>query len=73
MISLAENPINKKILALHFSRSAPGYDLNAGLQREIAFQLADWAFPRRDPTGPECRRVLEIGCGTGLLTSFLLE
>jgi len=70
---LAENYINKKILALHFSRSAPDYELNAGLQREVAYQMVDWAFPLKSSGSRDVRRVLEIGCGTGLLTSFLLE
>ena len=68
-----ENYINKKILALHFSRSARRYDLNAGLQREIAYQLVDWAYPLENQGNLDTRRVLEIGCGTGLLTAFLLE
>jgi malonyl-CoA O-methyltransferase len=65
--------INKKILALHFSGSAGDYDSNADLQREIAFQLADWAFPPQSTGKKIFRSVLEIGCGTGLLTAFLLD
>ena len=63
--------VNKKIMALHFSSSAEDYDRNAGLQREIAWQLVEWAQDALDfETRP---RVLEIGCGTGLLTKFLVE
>jgi len=70
---VAENLINKKILALHFSRSAPRYEMNVGLQREIAYQLAEWAFPPTVRENLDTPRMLEIGCGTGLLSAFLLE
>lgn len=63
--------INKKILALHFSNRAESYDRAAFLQREIAYQLVERSFP--DPTSASCRDILELGCGTGFLTRFLLE
>jgi len=64
--------VNKKILAIHFSKSAANYDKFALLQREIAFQLVEWAH-WKDEFQPERARVLEIGCGTGFLTRFLAE
>ena len=69
----AQGRINKKLLALHFSSSAPTYDSHAALQREIAWQLVDWAAPRLSFAGGAPRRALDIGCGTGFLTGFLLD
>lgn len=62
--------INKKILALHFSNRAETYDRAAQLQREIAYQLVERSFPEPPPTACD---ILELGCGTGFLTRFLLE
>lgn len=62
--------VNKKILALHFSKSAASYDKYALLQKEIAFQLVEWA-DREKILFPGVVKVLEIGCGTGFLTGFL--
>ena len=64
--------VNKKILALHFSKSAESYDSLAHLQREIAYQLVDWALAGEN-IRPGKLRVLEIGCGTGFLTCFLIQ
>ncbi len=64
--------VNKKILAIHFSKSAANYDRYALLQKEIAFQLVEWA-DQGDILSLEGARVLEIGCGTGFLTGFLAE
>ena len=64
--------VNKKILAIHFSKSAANYDRCALLQKEIAFQLVEWA-DRENALEAVAARVLEIGCGTGFLTGFLAE
>lgn len=53
-------------IAAAFGRQAGVYDRHAGLQRDVA-QLLSERFP--DMSRP---RVLEIGCGTGLLTGHLL-
>ncbi|MBW7995841.1 MAG: methyltransferase domain-containing protein [Candidatus Glassbacteria bacterium] len=68
-----DSRVNKKIMALHFSRSASTYEKHATLQREIAWQLVDWAAPRLDFPGGGPRAALDIGCGTGFLTGFLLD
>lgn len=70
---MTSSQVNKKILALHFSGSARKYDTEATLQREIAFQTAQLACLSENGGQAVVPRVLEIGCGTGFLTSFLLE
>ena len=59
-------------MALHFSAGAKNYQALAGIQREIAYQLAEWADLREEAGGVPLS-VVEIGCGTGNLTGFLLE
>lgn len=51
-----------------FSGAARGYDEHAGVQRIVAATLADLARGQPLPARP---RILEIGCGTGLLTRRL--
>ncbi|MCE5271095.1 methyltransferase domain-containing protein [bacterium] len=72
---MAEIRLNKKILALHFSQNAARYHREARLQREIAFQLAELAFPEDGgaPTRDRLVSVLELGCGTGFLTGHILH
>ncbi|MBL8640187.1 MAG: methyltransferase domain-containing protein [Alphaproteobacteria bacterium] len=53
----------------HFSNAAQTYDGAADIQREIAEKLA--AHIVRLTPRCEDLRILEIGCGTGLLTSHL--
>jgi malonyl-CoA O-methyltransferase len=56
-----------RAVARRFAAKATGYDARAELQHKVAAGLAGF-FPAR--TSPS---VLEIGCGTGLLTRHLLE
>jgi len=71
---MAENRLNKKILALHFSQSAARYHREARLQREVAFQLAEMSFPEESSSRHgKYGSVLELGCGTGFLTGHLLR
>ncbi len=51
-----------------FSLSAGTYDGHATLQREAACELMGYV-----PAGAGFRRIVDAGCGTGLLTGFLLE
>lgn len=60
----------KPALIRAFSAAAPGYEQAAAAQARAARLLADRALERPRPPSP---RVLEIGCGTGLLTRILLE
>jgi malonyl-CoA O-methyltransferase len=54
--------------ALRFGRSAPIYESRAAIQARMADALLDLWGDRPAPTG-----VLELGCGTGLLTARLLR
>lgn len=53
-----------------FSAAAPSYDRAAHVQREVAARMAAWI--RETPPPPD-GAVLEIGCGTGLLTERLVQ
>ena len=58
----------KRRITAAFSAAAGGYDAHAEAQRRAADLVAE-----RLPTPPAAARVLELGCGTGLLTRRLLE
>ena len=61
--------INKRLVSLHFSNSASRYDSEAGLQREIAWQLVEFGgkFIPKGIAVP----VYDIGAGTGYLSEFI--
>lgn len=61
---------NKRLVESRFSRSHTTYDTTATVQREVAARVAHLAS---EYNGIEDRRILEIGCGTGLLTHMLLS
>lgn len=54
-------------IAARFDARAGSYELHAGLQRAVADRLARFLPPLDAP------RVLELGCGTGLLSRHLIE
>ena len=54
--------------ALRFGRAAAGYESRAGIQARMASTLTDLWGDRAAPG-----RILEFGCGTGLLTDRLLR
>ena len=56
-------------VAAAFSRAAPHYDRHAHLQRVVADDLA---VRLADLSRPSGRALLEIGCGTGLVTHSLM-
>ena len=56
----------KSLIASSFSKYARGYDRHARLQKMMAERLASF-LPNELP-----KQVLEIGCGTGLFTKYLL-
>jgi malonyl-ACP O-methyltransferase BioC/dethiobiotin synthase len=55
-------------VAARFGAAAPDYDAHAQVQREAAARLAGAIAALNLPRHP---RILEIGCGTGLLTQAL--
>jgi malonyl-CoA O-methyltransferase len=59
---------DKARIAAAFTRQAEAYDSVATIQREVAQRLAR-RIARRLPAPPA--RILEIGCGTGLLSAEL--
>lgn len=63
---LSSNALGEPIA--RFSAAAATYDRHAALHRRIAKQLLEWA----EPLG-EGERVLDAGCGTGILTQLLVR
>jgi malonyl-CoA O-methyltransferase len=53
---------------VRFGAAAAGYDRHAGVQREVAARLSARIARLDLPARP---RILEIGCGTGMLTRML--
>lgn len=51
-----------------FSAAADTYDARATVQLEVAGKLMPMI-----PAGASMKRILEVGCGTGVLTRFLLQ
>ena len=60
--------INPKEIRNHFEKSMEKYDENAVVQKFLAGILADETAAIQKDFG----RVLELGCGTGLLTRNLV-
>ncbi|MET0364440.1 MAG: methyltransferase domain-containing protein [Sphingobium sp.] len=60
----------KDRIAAAFGRAAASYDAAAAPQRQAAALVADLARQQRLPARP---RILEIGCGTGILTRHIRE
>ncbi len=62
----------KQLILDRFSKAQATYDANALAQREIALRLSELAVGATLPA-LSCKSMLEIGCGTGLLTRALLS
>ncbi|SFX10424.1 malonyl-CoA O-methyltransferase [Thermoactinomyces sp. DSM 45891] len=61
--------IRKAKVANRFNRSVLTYDQQAKVQKQMAHQLIKLLSYRRNPV----ERICEIGCGTGYLTSLLID
>jgi malonyl-CoA O-methyltransferase len=61
--------LNKKLVRQHFDRHAFEYDRYAAVQSKMAIQLMEMVHqfsPKK-----QFNRILEIGCGTGILTKMI--
>jgi malonyl-CoA O-methyltransferase len=70
--------VDKAALAQQFSGAAGSYDSWATAQAEIAAQLVDripsgWDAVPASASGARMPLIVELGCGTGLLTAHLLK
>jgi len=70
-LHLSTRQIDKELLRRQFQRAAGSYDSQALMQQQTAERLLDALAARQDVRMPQ--RVLEIGCGTGLLTRRLAQ
>jgi malonyl-CoA O-methyltransferase len=61
--------LNKKLIRQHFDRHAFEYELYAQVQYEMAVHIMDKL--KREFSHKQMLRILEIGCGTGILTEQL--
>lgn len=59
--------VPRPVIAKKFEKSLARYDANAFAQREIAVKLTQMAPPSK------CRRILEIGHGSGLFSRMIAE
>ena len=60
--------MNKELIKQRFSRKLNSYNENAHIQKQMAEKLINMANPI--PAKQVIEDILEIGCGTGLLTEF---
>ena len=63
--------VKKQKIAHAFDKGAPNYDWAALVQREVAEKLM--SFLPDTHAEPTPIKILEIGCGTGILTKMLLK
>jgi len=64
--------IDKQQLKLHFSKNASSYDEYAHVQKNMKDFLIEFML-ENNRNNPEVKNILEIGCGTGYLTSALID
>ncbi|MPQ30506.1 malonyl-ACP O-methyltransferase BioC [Clostridium estertheticum] len=64
--------IDKKQLKLHFSKNASNYDEYAHVQKDMKNSLVKFMM-QNNKNNTEVKNILEIGCGTGYLTSTLID
>ncbi len=62
--------INKELIKKRFKNSLSSYDKNASAQRQMTEKLLKLLIEYK---GNNFSKVLEIGCGTGLLTKKIIE
>lgn len=64
--------IDKQQLKLHFSKNASNYEEYAHVQKNMKDSLIQFIL-QDNKNNIEVKNILEIGCGTGYLTSALIE
>jgi len=64
---------SKKLITDRFSKAQTTYNANALAQKEVAVRLSEIISEAVASSRYSPRSMLEIGCGTGLLTRILLE
>ena len=69
-LNLSKPRLDKQLVCRRFQRAAGSYDRHALIQEQMAEHLLDLLAEQN--SGPK-QRVLEIGCGTGLLTRKLAQ
>jgi malonyl-ACP O-methyltransferase BioC len=63
--------MNKELVTRCFARAAGSYEEEAAVQRQIAAQMTSLLHSRIRPGC--CRKILELGCGTGLFSRMLAD
>ena len=64
--------IDKQQVILHFSKNASNYNQYANVQKKMSDILIEFML-QNNKDRIEIKNILEIGCGTGYLTSSLIE
>jgi len=63
--------VDKDTMKKHFGRNSSTYDKYAQIQRKMAIKLID--LIKKDINKADELNVLDVGCGTGILTKLFLE
>ena len=61
--------MNKDLIKQRFCRKLDSYNENARIQKQMAEKLINNFLPKKT----KYQKVLEIGCGTGLLTEYAVN
>lgn len=67
---ILNNKIDKDLVKKRFTRCLDSYNANAGVQQEMAEKLVN---ALTNAKGDQFHNILEIGCGTGLLTKIISD
>lgn len=62
--------MNKQLIKSRFTKAAASYDKEATVQRQIAERMISLM---KDIVPVGCRKLLEIGCGTGMFSRLLIR
>lgn len=62
--------MNKQLIKARFTKAANSYEKEATVQRQIAVNMISLM---NEYISPECKKLLEIGCGTGIFSRLLIR